>query len=187
MIVSLRQTLSGLQKVYGRPSYLVGSALLVLLILFFVAWLQNLNFLGHVVFGRELSLEARWSILLSSPGLLLANQTPLSLGLIIIIACLTAMNVALLIYYFRRRVVLASAATTGFFGFLSAVLGIGCAACGSVILSGLLGLSTTAVFIGYLPWRGLEFSFLSIILLLASLMIVGKKIQQPLVCPPTHH
>lgn len=55
------------------------------------------------------------------------------------------------------------------------LLGIGCDACGLVILSSIFGLSATAGFIGILSLAGLEFGLLGIIILTISIYLVAKK------------
>lgn len=69
------------------------------------------------------------------------------------------------------------------FGTMLGLVGVGCASCGSVVLSSIFGLGATAGFLALLPLRGLEFSFISIILLIVSITLVSKKIIDPVVCP----
>ena len=70
----------------------------------------------------------------------------------------------------------------GVIGIIVGFLGVGCASCGSLILSSIFGLSVTASFIGFLPFKGLELGILGIVILLISIYLVAKKIQDPLMC-----
>ncbi len=74
---------------------------------------------------------------------------------------------------------------SGFGGAASGVLGIGCAACGSFILSTTISSLGAASAIAILPLRGGEFGILSVVLLLVSLVLISKKIAAPLICKPS--
>lgn len=91
-----------------------------------------------------------------------------------IIIFLVIVNLGMLIYYIRiKKALLKSGGITGFFGLTAGVIGGGCAACGSVVLS-FLGL-TSAVAI--LPFKGEELPWISIILLLSSIYLLNKGIK----------
>ncbi|HQU09423.1 MAG TPA: hypothetical protein PLV25_05630, partial [Opitutales bacterium] len=70
----------------------------------------------------------------------------------------------------------------GFLGIASGVLGMGCAACGSFLLTSLLSLFGASWLLSYLPLAGGEFGILGVILLAVSLYMTAKKIQNPAVC-----
>ncbi|MBI1984556.1 MAG: hypothetical protein HYS60_00380, partial [Candidatus Wildermuthbacteria bacterium] len=100
-------------------------------------------------------------------------------------ALLFAVNIVLVVFYFRRRAKLQQAAGLSFAGALSGLLGIGCAACGSVILSSVFGIGATASFLSVLPLKGQELGILSVIILSASIYLVYRKINDPLICKPS--
>lgn len=103
-----------------------------------------------------------------------------------LVAALSGLNVALMVYYFKERFSFQRAAGVGLFGLLTGVFGVGCSACGSVLLSTVFGAGATAGLLGFLPFQGLEISMLSIVLLLASTYYLAKKIQEPMVCAPSY-
>lgn len=70
---------------------------------------------------------------------------------------------SLLIYYFQKRFRLEKTAGMSTVGMLSGLLGVGCASCGSVIISSLIGFGATASVIGVLPLRGQEFGLLGVV------------------------
>tara|TARA_Y100000310_G_scaffold111677_1_gene110078 strand:- start:1888 stop:2124 length:237 start_codon:yes stop_codon:yes gene_type:complete len=72
---------------------------------------------------------------------------------------------------------------TGIGGFISGIFGIGCATCGSFIITPLLALIGAGGFLTLLPFGGEEFGFLGVGLLGFSVMSVAKKINQPSTCP----
>lgn len=87
-------------------------------------------------------------------------------------------------YYFKFRYRLEKEAGMSAIGIFSGILGVGCASCGSVIITSLFGIGMTASVIGVLPLRGQEFGLLGIVFLTVSIVILSQKIQQPLVCVP---
>lgn len=101
---------------------------------------------------------------------------------ILLLALLFGLNAALIAQYMRRQVRLNRAAGASAVGVLVGLLGVGCAACGSVLLSSLLGLGAAIAAIGWLPLHGLEFTWLGIVLILGSIFSVSKKIVDPEAC-----
>jgi hypothetical protein len=65
----------------------------------------------------------------------------------------------------------------------SGMLGIGCAACGSLILGGVLPSLGAAAALAALPLQGEEFGILSVTLLFGSLLLVSKNIVEATACP----
>jgi len=66
---------------------------------------------------------------------------------------------------------------------VSGIFGVGCAACGSVIVSSLLLLVGAGGVLTILPFHGAEFGVLGIIFLWFSIYQLSKRIDDPLVCP----
>ena len=77
---------------------------------------------------------------------------------------------------------LASVGASGIGGLISGFFGIGCAACGTFLLSSILILLGTGGLLAWLPFRGEEFGLLGVGLLLYANHMIVKKIQAPLVC-----
>jgi len=59
---------------------------------------------------------------------------------------------------------------------MSGILGVGCGACGSVILSSIIGLSASWTLIGVLPLHGAEFSMLAVVMLAYSILSLSRKL-----------
>ena len=70
---------------------------------------------------------------------------------------------------------------TGLFGITSGVVGMGCAACGSFLLTSMLSFVGASGILAFLPLGGGEFGILGVILLGISLYMTAKKIQNPAV------
>lgn len=179
--------LQAIKDVLGRPMYGLLTVAVFLSVMLFAIWLPNLSFMADIVTSSSLAPGQKISILGSSLGAIQTNFTFLSRALTVVIALLFAVQISVITYYLKRRIHLQKAAGISGVGMVSGLLGVGCAACGSVILSALFGATATAGFIGVLPLRGQEFGLLSIGILGLSLFLTTRKIQEPLVCaaPPS--
>jgi hypothetical protein len=102
------------------------------------------------------------------------------------IAILLGMNVSLLWYYAARARQLSKAdrtlTYTGVGGFVSGLFGIGCAACGTILLTGILNLLGITWLLTYLPLHGAEFGVIGVGLLAFTSYAVAKRINDPLLC-----
>ena len=67
-------------------------------------------------------------------------------------------------------------------GLVTGVFGIGCAACGTFVLTPLLIAVGAGGLIAFLPFGGEEFGVLSTGILGFSIFLTSKKIQDPLTC-----
>lgn len=148
----------------------------------FAIWLPNLSFLRHTAVSSDYTIAQKFSLFFTSLGALDTNFTLLSRTLTIIVALLFAVNVVLVVHYFRKRIALQRSAGLSLLGAFTGLLGIGCAACGSVLLSSVLGITATASFIRTLPLGGQEFGLLSIGILGFSVFLTVKKIKGPALC-----
>lgn len=109
------------------------------------------------------------------------NSTVFSRSMAIMISFLSGINLTMFIYYMNRRIKLYKSAGLGFLAILVGFLGIGCASCGSVIITSIFGFGATA-FLGILPFHGLEISVVGSIFLLISIHLLANKIENPLFC-----
>ena len=171
--------LQSLQRIYKIKTYWFVGLGVVLLFVLVAHWLTNMT-LWNVVFNSAgYSFGQGSKILFYSFIKFNENFTPLSFLLLIILALLSSINVILVVYYFRNRAKTQQIRGVGASGILLGFLGVGCASCGSVVLSTVLGLSTATTVLSWLPLRGVEFSLVSILILLYSIHKVSKKICTP--------
>jgi len=170
------------KKVFSRPWYILLALVVALLFLLIAIWLPNISSLRHVVGSTSYNLGAKLNIFWSYFGFLGTNFTPLTRILTIVVATLSGVNIAMLVFYLKNRIQLERSAGVGLMGTLAALLGVGCASCGSVLISSFIGLSATAAFTGALPLRGAELGLIGALVLLVSIYLIAKKIQNPLVC-----
>lgn len=178
----LNRLFASFVEVFRHPLYVALAGAIALSLLLATIWLANIGFVRFTVGTEIFTTSAKVKILWSSLRIFQTGFTPFSQIIAIIIALLSGINIALLAFYFRKRVALQSAAGTSLLGIVIGFLGVGCTACGSVILSSLFGLTATAGFIGLFPLKGAEIGLFSILILAISIGIVAQKIQVPLAC-----
>lgn len=173
--------------VLRKPKYLLTAITVAVLVFTFAIWLPNFSLLSQVLHPDSAgSITEKANFLWSLYGSIGTNFSLVSATYTIAIAILFGVNISLLAYYIARmrggvrRVGSTSAAGIG--GLVSGIFGIGCAACGTFILTSVLAVFGATGFLAFLPFGGEEFGFLGVLLLIYSIYILTKKINDPLVC-----
>lgn len=179
---SVMDSLSAMTMVLKNPTYLAIAVFVTALVLFLAIWLPNISFLKHTVTNDLYSAGDKFMILWTSIGNIKTNFTPLSRLLTVSVALLTGLNVSLLVYYLRHRFKLEKTAGTSLIGTLVGLLGVGCTACGSVIIASIFGVGATATFVGLFPLGGAEFGILGVLILLFANYSLALKTHVPLTC-----
>ncbi|MEK7603569.1 MAG: hypothetical protein AAB461_00410 [Patescibacteria group bacterium] len=176
-------------KVFANANYIILAGALAVGAFVFAVWLPNFGLIGDVFSSSSVPLAAKIKIAVSLLGGISTNFSFLSAGYTIAIAALFGVNMAMVIFFLKQsRMRLAGQdVATGFGGIASGILGIGCASCGSFILSAALSSFGAAGALAILPLKGGEFGILSIILLLFSLTAISKRIAAPLVCKSSNN
>jgi hypothetical protein len=173
-------------KVFSQAQYIQIAASIAFIAISVAILLPNTAVLWQVFSSPAITFLAKMQFLLSVYGSLFTNFTFFSALYTVGITLLFGINSALLVYYIARRrspnYSNVRGNTAGFFGLVSGLFGIGCAACGSVIISGLLALFGAGSLLALLPFHGAEFGLLGVILLSFSVFQLCKRIADPLVC-----
>lgn len=180
--MTMRPIMTAGAKVFRRPGYGILALAVAVAFLVFTIWMPNLSFITTTLTASRFSLPEKAGILWASLAALSTNFTPLSRTVTITLALLLGVDIALVVFYLRTRVRLDRAAGMGIGGVIAGLLGVGCASCGTVILSSVLGAGAAAGFLNLLPLQGQEFGFLGIALMLGGIAITARKIEQPLTC-----
>lgn len=178
--------LSVLGRVFSQVRYMQVAILIAAMALSVAILLPNISVILQVFQSSSIGLGTKLQFLGSMYGVFFTNFTFFTAFYTLTIAFLFGVNSALLAYYIRRRqkvVSNTSGHTAGFLGVVSGIFGIGCAACGSVIISSFLVLFGVGGLLAILPFHGAEFGALGIIFLLISIYQLSKRINDPLVCP----
>lgn len=170
--------------VFRSKAYTLLAGIVMLAVFAFAVWLPNIRLLFSLISDPAVPVSVKLTFPLRLLGSITTNFTPFSASYTIIISILFGINAAMLVFYLRRRINYAKQAgvATGFIGIASGILGMGCAACGSFILTSTLSLIGAAGIITSLPLKGGEFGIFGIILLSISLFFTAKQIQNPAIC-----
>jgi hypothetical protein len=173
-----------LQKVFRKPAYGILALTISAGMFVFATWLPNIRLIVSVATSPDTPLSEKLDLPISLIGSIATNFTLLSASYTIAIAILLGIDLAMVVFYLRRRIknTKQNGITTGFLGLTTGVLGIGCAACGSLLLTSFLSLIGATGILVTLPLHGGEFGILGLILLGLSIYTVAKQIQNPSVC-----
>ncbi len=173
-----------LQKVFQKPLYTLLALITSAVVFAFAVWLPNLSLIVRVMGHPGVPFSQKFDLPISLLGSIVTNFTVLSASYTIAIAILFGINLAMIVYFLRRKIVEVrqSGIATGFLGIASGVLGMGCAACGSFLLTSGLSLVGASGILSLLPLNGGEFGILGVILLAFSIYLTAKQIQNPAVC-----
>lgn len=173
------------KTVFTKRRYAQIAILSAFVVFTLALWLPNFSFVLSYLLSSESVLQ-KLQFIWSFYGSIETNHTVYSAGVSFLIAILSGMNIALLVYYTRR----VKTATKGFkrlhagsyVGLVIGFLGVGCAACGSVILTAVLATVGAGGLLLALPFQGAEAGLLALGILLWSNYYLAKKINDPLVC-----
>ena len=176
-------------EVFANAYYITLAGLLAIGAFVFAVWLPNFGLIGEVFSSSSAPLTEKIKVVVSLLGGISTNFSFLSAGYTIAIAMLFGVNIAMVVFFLKQTQIRLAGqdVATGFGGIASGILGIGCASCGSFILSAALSSFGAAGALAILPLKGGEFGILSIILLLFSLTAISKRIAAPLVCKSSNN
>lgn len=155
--------------VVGTPVYAVVAAVTAVVTLTGLVVSQNLPLVVDVVIGGALPLRTRVDILLLQFPFVGPAFTSLQGTLVVAVAALVGVDVALLVYHLREHRVSLRGGSGSVVGVVLGALGAGCAACGPVVLAGVLSLLGAGGLLAALPLAGLELALASVALLALSL------------------
>ena len=155
--------------VLSGPAYaaLAVVAGLVALTVFVLA--QNLTFALDVAVRLPLAPADRVTALLGLFPFLGTSFDATTGFVLVLAAALVGVDVALVVYHLREHGLGAREGGSGLLGVLFATLGAGCAACGPVVLAGLLSLFGVAGALTLLPLEGLELVLVAVAALVLSI------------------
>jgi hypothetical protein len=164
-------------------TYAIAAIVVSVVVFTFAVWLPNTKLIIDVLVSETAPLSGKLNFLFSLYGSIATNFTLVSATYTILIAILFGVNVALIAYYIKERKVFGSSnAALSVGGLVSGVFGIGCAACGTFLLTSFLTLFGATGVISVLPFGGEEFGFIGVGLLAYSVFAITKKISEPIVC-----
>ena len=172
-------------QVFAYPSYVALAAAVAILAFLLAVWFPNLGLIAQVFSASNAPLAATLGIALSLLGGIVTNFSLLSAGYTIAITVLFGLTTAMIAYLVKQRRIAAAGQSIaiGSGAVASGVLGVGCAACGSLIVGVVLPSLGAAGALAALPLNGEEFGILSVALLFVSLLLISKNIAESIACP----
>lgn len=175
-----------LLTIFTRPAYALIASMVGVTVFSVAVWLPNLKLIGTVITSSTATTIEKVQLLMSLYGGITTNFTLVSALYTILIAILFGVYSALFVYYIRTMQAKSNDAVSvsalGVGGVVSGFFGIGCAACGTFILTSLLTFGGASTFLTLLPLGGQEFGFLGVGLLTYAVYSLLKKLNEPSVC-----
>jgi|AntDeeMinimDraft_6_1070357.scaffolds.fasta_scaffold01344_7 hypothetical protein len=172
------KTIGGILR---RPAYLA-ITLVTAFIVFTVAvvLIPSFSLVTSTLASSQIDLAGKVKIIASLYGAIGSNATVISRVIIITLSALVGINVALFSFVISRRFrnISKRAAGGSLGGLLSGLFGIGCAACGSLLLSAIFP-TAAAAFLAGLPLEGQEIGLLGIALVGFSSYLLAKTVARP--------
>lgn len=174
-----------LETVFRNTRYVILTGAVAFVIFLFSVWLPNIKLIAIIARTPDVGIVDLFRLLGGLMGSIATNFTPISAGATIAVALLVGINISFIVYYYRSVRVdgrtLTGGGTIG--GLLFGILGVGCASCGSFLLTALLGTFASSLLL-FLPLHGAEFGLIAVGILLFTIFRLAKKIDTGLVCEP---
>lgn len=175
---------AALAQVFAHFSYLTLAGLLAIMAFLFAVWFPNFGLIGGVFADPGVALTEKLRFAISLLGGIGTNFSLLSASYTVAIAVLFGTNTSMIVYVLTRkraaRLGQNIAVSSG--GMASGALGIGCAACGSLVFGAALPFVGAAGALAMLPLQGEEFGILGVALLLVSLSLLSRAITAQASC-----
>ncbi len=174
--------LIAIQKIFGNVRFVLLASMVALGIFLFAVWYPNFSLIKSILFDSVVPVESKISLPFKLLGSIGTNFTVPSALYTILIAVLAGMNIAIVTHLASSRSGVRNTKEyiMGLLGLGGGVIGIGCAACGSLLIPILLG--TGSGILAFLPWQGREFGLIGLIFLAVSTYLLLKKSGDPMVC-----
>lgn len=135
---------------------------------------QNIALVRDLVIFGPLPLGDRLTILFNLFPFIGSGFDLATSILLLAIGVLTGLNVAMLLYHLREHRVSIEGGSGSVGGVLFGTLGAGCAACGSAVVAGVLGLFGASWIVAFLPLEGLEFALVGLLVLVLSTFWIAE-------------
>jgi hypothetical protein len=183
----LRDIRAACAEVFARLSYLALAGVLAAAAFLFAVWFPNFELIGEIFGTPGVPATTKLQIAFSLLGGIVTNFSPLSAGYTVAIAVLFGINAAMIVYLLKQKRAVAAGQNLaiGAGGMASGAIGIGCAACGSLVFSTVLSSFGAAGALALLPLQGEEFGILGVVLLLVSVSFMSRRIAASVICQPS--
>lgn len=171
-------------EVVGTPTYALVAVVSAAIAITAIVVARNFDAIRtFVVFGDYLSPVDRLLFLFDLYPFV-GPAYPFELGVMLVgVSGLIGVNVAFLGYQLAELDLVGREGVGGAAGLIFGVLGSGCATCGVAILGGALSVAGVGSTMTLLPYDGVEFMGLSIVVLVVSVYALARNIAADTACP----
>ncbi len=179
----MKSLLEGLSLIATRKDSRLVIILSTLVFLFLLLVTQNGSSATAVFSFHTLPFLKRVTLFFSTLFDIKNTFTAGALILATLGSLLGGINLALAYIYMKTRgeLLIKSGLYSGI-GLFVAFLGIGCAACGTALLSVLLGFFGFSTMLNVLPYQGQEIGYVGLLFLCIATYVLAKKVTAPNVC-----
>lgn len=168
-------------QILRQPAYISLILGVATLTVVFTVLVPNFGLIGQIISGEGLvaGLTLAMSLFLSIG----TNLTTESIAITVALGLLLGLNLSFLIHKIRQaRQFGAGAVATSGVGFFVGLLGVGCAACGTALVSAILPFVGIGGALAVLPFNGIELQFVALALLIFTLWRLVRDLSRPQVC-----
>lgn len=179
----MNSLLQSLSLIAGRKDSRLVIIITTIVLLLLLIITQN-GIAAYSIFSFDsLPLSKRISLAILTLFDIKSTFTPGALILATLGSLLGGINLSLAYTYMKIRgeIILKSGMYSGA-GLVAAFLGIGCAACGTALLSVILGFFGFSTMLNVLPYQGQEIGYVGLIFLSIATYFLAKKVTAPNVC-----
>ena len=172
----LKVSLKGIGYVMTRPHYVLLAFLVSFISLGILLWSLNIDLLGYIFFEAPLNLIEKFDFILDVYGSILTNYESFQAMVMALFSMLFGINIAVLIYVMRggQKEAIKSKSSVG--GLSLAVIGGGCIACGTSIITPLLATLGATSSIAFTNAIGLYLNLIGIAFITFSLISLGQRV-----------
>lgn len=173
-----------LTTVFRKPGAIALAAAVSIIAFLLATWLPNLGLIIDVFGSPDVATSEKIGLLRGLTGSIATNFDLFSASYTIALAVLFGIYIALFTHLLRNRIrqIRKKSVASGVLGIGIGTLGVGCAACGSFLVPGLLSLLGAGGAMALLPLGGSEFGIAGVILLLIAVAALVRQIGNPAMC-----
>ncbi|WP_227357418.1 hypothetical protein [Haladaptatus salinisoli] len=168
-VSDLRMAARTARLVLSIPQYTICFVVSAFLGLSVFVLSQNLELVQTTLFGGYLTIKQQIIVFSQLYPIIGTAFTPIKEIFLLLSAGLFGINFSMVVYYFREHSANLQSGTSSAVGVIFGTLGAGCAACGSVVLTGLLSFVGATSVLTLLPFDGLSFSAFALVVFLLSI------------------
>ncbi len=172
------------KKVYRKPQYRILGIVCVTITFLAIVLLPNISLLEIILSSSHIPLLGKGKLFLSLLGSITTSVTLFASIITVITSILFGIYMSMMVYYLKNKIKEVKRGmgdASGIVGLVSGVIGVGCAACGSFLITSLSLVGATGL-LTFLPLEGGEFGIIGIVLLGYAVYQLAQKIINPLIC-----